>query len=340
MFELDDIPETDETAKKEPQIEIKHIDCQSEKTASEFYPIMRYDENTLLCCGIEGLETWDISDPLNVKPIGRYFWKQQMGVSPVINKKIYLGYHTIALDASDPANIKDEAENPFDTPIGIITAAKDGSIFALSKEGYIGSIDANGHFTKSAAQNKTLKYKEYYTDDRSADMKVVGDLLIVAGVTEKKKNLQFYRIQQDGTLEFIKSFGKYGHFIPIHPVLNDGFLFFMRAGTMYMVDIRDAANIRQSKFIELKPKSYLREDCCFYYSENEILLISHRDIDAGNRSRVMHELFLVELTQTGPVIKERIEMPDMDIFMPKIFMQDKYLMVYNDAFKIFEVKRK
>jgi hypothetical protein len=315
-------------------MELKKIECESNKLTGfgSLAQIVRYNENTIIKV-FDGITTYDISDPLNIKQTG-YFNHEIMNhvrkVCGLYDNKLYCycyGSEKISLfDISDVNNIRLQKTVDVD---GVIvknaTITKDGVVYAFVKDGSIGTIGMDGHFTKLAV------LEEYDDSSWCNALGVFDDLLILS---YWGSNLFIYEIQNDGGLKLLKDVSymgsEFAYGFPMNKIflaLDNNFILQMKTHVL-LIDIRNREKIALTEMITIKD-THINTNYICYYKENEIMV-------SGSTYDNHFAVFLIKLTEDSPVLLQTVRL-DVKYTQSGIMRKDNYLMVLGDNIEMFEI---
>jgi hypothetical protein len=301
-------------------MELKKINCKTSETKYYGFDLIRYDDDTVIFYGNGVFNVFDISNPLKMK-LKKTVELENYGANVCFyDNKIYLSskYKIIVVDALSPEDLKEERLIKIESGIKNIAVASDKRIFAISTDGDIGEVDAEGTFIPL--------FSDIKLENDFCDIKVRENLLVVA---EQDTGVLLFDIKPDGLtlLKHVK-FGNAMTPVPVHFVLDNNFLFLMRLNDIVMVDIRVPEKAKRLKAIK----------CPTEVSENYPVKWENDYIVAGYFNNF--ELYLLDVNESGLKIKQKIKMPGRQYgHNVEIFRKDKYLLIHNsdDIFEVHEI---
>jgi hypothetical protein len=276
----------------------------------------------------EDISTWDISDPLNIRPIVQYTMDSPYCDCVLHDKKLFLNRpcEIRIEDVSDPANIKKIALFSCKPYIMAMTVSADGTIWAVTRDGAIGTYDLTGAFTEYVPADASILYQGRY----NLDIKVTGDLVVVAN----QGSVYIFKIQAIGKLELLKKMGAgqacFG--TPIETAANGKAILLTSFYGMDMIDVSKPDKIKKLK--KFKDSQVELHGGIIDFPEKQEILTCGSMNDK-------FKIFLLSLTDAGPVCKESIKMKGYQYSSYiNMFIKGNYLVIMtgdNNSFEVHEI---
>ncbi len=310
-------------------MELKYVNCQSNSVQMKLPCGFHRDDDIIIYHSNNEITTWDIGDPLNIRQIGSCAFEHCCPRDVLYKKTLFIYYKTQMqrFDVSDYANIKALDSISLDEP-GVLSLdiADDGTIWAVSRSGAIGTYNMNGKFNEHIPAIAELLERGAY----DLHLKVVGNLVAVA---HQDYGIWVYGKDANGKLQILKQVKKgmtscFG--TPITSICDNKMLLLISFMGMVPISIYNTEKITKLK--EFTPKYEFRNnkglgiiDC----GQSTNSPLAHDILVYGQKNDIF-ELSLLEISEQGITCKDSVRLKHAQFDRPidGMFLKDNYIIMF------------
>jgi hypothetical protein len=251
------------------------------------------------------LSAWDMSDPREIKKLSglsldRSAFKMKIfgDTLYVIRKPHWFNfkglYYIDVIDISNPAAMTVKERIPLSFKASSLCVDRDGSLLVAGDDGI--------HRIKAGVSSLLHPFVEdLHIESEYVDIAVRDSICYVAGNNEV--GMYIFKIQADGAFLPLKHVPTLDYLFtdaPIHFHKDGKYIQFVRDESFVMVDVTDPGNANRLNAAKIPGVKLCGE---FVYTGTEVWLFG---LSRGAEQTI---LAVTELRDTGPALKEKIELP-------------------------------